>query len=111
MIKSKKKLLSGAFLPATMVPFIGSGIKVLWAGGGISKSTAISSITGTLINIIGGGQATNIRNIVCFALGKAGNYNNWYDLAWTIIDLATVFCPGGMLPRLVASAGKLVATL
>ena len=58
-----------------MVPFIGSGIKVLWAGGGISKSTAISSITGTLINIIGGGQATNIRNIVCFALGKAGNYN------------------------------------
>lgn len=111
MVKSQKKLLFGSLSTALAVPFIGKGLKVAWAAGAISRQDAISSLTGTIVNIIGGGQAANVRNVVVFVLGKAGNYSNWWDLAWSIIDLVTVFAPGGMAVRLAVSAGKLVATL
>ncbi len=111
MNKLKEKLVYGSLTTSLLVPFFGTGLKTTWAGGGITKDQAIGSICSTLINIIGGGQAANIKNMVCFALGKEGNYSNWYDLAWSIIDLVTVFAPGSAQVRLAISAGKIVATL
>lgn len=111
MLKNQKKFLLGNLLTGLSVPFLGGGIKALWAAGGISNSDAVASLTGTIVNIVGGGQTANIKNAILFVLGKAGNYSNWYDMAWSMVDLITVFLPGGWGVRLAVAVPKLVATL
>ena len=84
-----------------------SGLNALWVSGGLSTSNFVGTLTSTIINAAGGGQVASIKNALLFLLGKGGNYSNWYDLAWTVVDTVMAFLPGGG----AVTAGKIVVAL
>lgn len=108
-INSKIALFSGI-----TAPILGSlGLKAAWATGAISGSHAVNSLASTILNVVGAGSASAIKNAIAFFVGKgvAAYDGNWWELAWTIIDAVTAFIPAAAVPRLIMNAGKLVTTL
>ena len=78
-------------------------LKVMWACGMRNSHQVVSALASSIISCIPGGNSTKVYRLVTQIINKGVSAWNgdWYDLAWTIADLAMSFVPAAYAAKIV----------
>ncbi|WP_251862408.1 hypothetical protein [Clostridium sp. Marseille-Q2269] len=91
-----------------------SGLNAMWAAGKATTNQVGTALIAAVVACVPGGKISSKAAVAIQALlGKGANAlsKNWYDLLWSVTDIALAFVPGAVAGKIMYQLVKLIPLL